>query len=98
MRRDRDHPVPVWLLIHESFPSLSPSSYIPAYSPNSSRSTLQISPIVAYVLTASKIYGDRKSTRLNSSHVAISYAVFCLKKKNNESNYVRQLIRQHRNC
>src|SRR5690625_6815035 len=27
------------------------------------------------------IDGDRKSTRLNSSHVAISYAVFCLKKK-----------------
>src|SRR5690625_6445895 len=28
------------------------------------------------------LYGsDRKSTRLNSSHVAISYAVFCLKKK-----------------
>src|SRR5437870_6006801 len=28
---------------------------------------------------------DRKSTRLNSSHVAISYAVFCLKKKNNRT-------------
>src|SRR5690625_6483289 len=27
---------------------------------------------------------DRKSTRLNSSHVAISYAVFCLKKKNRD--------------
>src|SRR5690606_41587652 len=27
---------------------------------------------------------DRKSTRLNSSHVKISYAVFCLKKKSNE--------------
>src|SRR2546426_8543720 len=26
-------------------------------------------------------YGDRKSTRLNSSHLVISYAVFCLKKK-----------------
>src|SRR5699024_12695640 len=26
--------------------------------------------------------GDRKSTRLNSSHVSISYAVFCLQKKN----------------
>src|SRR5699024_12440014 len=26
-------------------------------------------------------YADRKSTRLNSSHVSISYAVFCLKKK-----------------
>src|SRR5690554_7180827 len=30
--------------------------------------------------------GDRKSTRLNSSHVRISYAVFCLKKKKNENN------------
>src|SRR5437660_8048601 len=30
---------------------------------------------------ASKRHQDRKSTRLNSSHVAISYAVFCLKKK-----------------
>src|SRR5690606_40267283 len=31
--------------------------------------------------------GDRKSTRLNSSHVKISYAVFCLKKKkNNEAS------------
>src|SRR5690625_5353070 len=31
---------------------------------------------------AEGIIPDRKSTRLNSSHVAISYAVFCLKKKN----------------
>src|SRR5690625_5789264 len=30
--------------------------------------------------------GDRKSTRLNSSHVATSYAVFCLKKKNTNSS------------
>src|SRR5699024_12015935 len=30
------------------------------------------------------MYLDRKSTRLNSSHVSISYAVFCLKKKNNK--------------
>src|SRR5690554_7109169 len=29
---------------------------------------------------------DRKSTRLNSSHVRISYAVFCLKKKKNTKN------------
>src|SRR5439155_14146940 len=29
-----------------------------------------------------EFFADRKSTRLNSSHVAISYAVFCLKKKN----------------
>src|SRR5690625_7113994 len=30
---------------------------------------------------------DRKSTRLNSSHVAISYAVFCLKKKNKNKEH-----------
>src|SRR5436309_7248791 len=30
--------------------------------------------------------GDRKSTRLNSSHVKISYAVFCLKKKKKKKN------------
>src|SRR3989454_7704109 len=29
---------------------------------------------------------DRKSTRLNSSHLVISYAVFCLKKKNNNND------------
>src|SRR5207253_3792446 len=31
--------------------------------------------------------GDRKSTRLNSSHVANSYAVFCVKKKNNKTTH-----------
>src|SRR5690625_6418658 len=31
---------------------------------------------------------DRKSTRLNSSHVAISYAVFCLKKKKTKENTI----------
>src|SRR3989442_7737282 len=33
--------------------------------------------------------GDRKSTRLNSSHVRISYAVFCLKKKKKECTSAR---------
>src|SRR5690554_7096673 len=32
-----------------------------------------------------ELAGDRKSTRLNSSHVRISYAVFCLKKKKNRN-------------
>src|SRR2546430_13628013 len=36
--------------------------------------------------------GDRKSTRLNSSHSQISYAVFCLKKKKNNSQ-LRMLTR-----
>src|SRR3712207_7577295 len=34
---------------------------------------------------AARRRGDRKSTRLNSSHANISYAVFCLKKKNTQS-------------
>src|SRR2546422_6114177 len=34
--------------------------------------------------------GDRKSTRLNSSHGYISYAVFCLKKKKNSEQNVHQ--------
>src|SRR5437868_7363317 len=38
-------------------------------------------PAYAQVDRAKQIGGDRKSTRLNSSHVSISYAVFCLKKK-----------------
>src|SRR5256885_9209932 len=35
-------------------------------------------------------HGDRKSTRLNSSHLVISYAVFCLKKKNNITTTIRE--------
>src|SRR5699024_1453124 len=40
-------------------------------------------------------YRDRKSTRLNSSHVSISYAVFCLKKKNKnkKKKHMKQITR-----
>src|SRR5207253_9691798 len=40
---------------------------------------------LSFIVNQSQDAGDRKSTRLNSSHVAISYAVFCLKKKNSPS-------------
>src|SRR5690348_17787971 len=39
--------------------------------------------------------GDRKSTRLNSSHPSISYAVFCLKKKKKKKIACTVLPRQH---
>src|SRR5436190_10109133 len=42
------------------------------------------------------IHEDRKSTRLNSSHTVISYAVFCLKKKNSRTikyKYVLQTVK-----
>src|SRR5690625_6639291 len=47
----------------------------------------QPSFFVKFDLIASR---DRKSTRLNSSHVAISYAVFCLKEKNNNTMIQKQ--------
>src|SRR5690349_22192626 len=44
--------------------------------------------VLAFALAAAigAYLRDRKSTRLNSSHVEISYAVFCLKKKKNKRN------------
>src|SRR5690554_7576511 len=45
--------------------------------------SIVIALIFINLLTQFIVYcSDRKSTRLNSSHVRISYAVFCLKKKN----------------
>src|SRR5690242_20785599 len=41
------------------------------------------------------IYVDRKSTRLNSSHMSISYAVFCLKKKKKKKK--KQYTENHNN-
>src|SRR5205807_9314687 len=62
-----------------------------AGAPNSSAPTTELTTLPASssrshgapVFAGSSIIvtGDRKSTRLNSSHLVISYAVFCLKKK-----------------
>src|SRR2546427_3674508 len=52
-----------------------------SFSADGSRGTLLIRP------TGSSSPIDRKSTRLNSSHSQISYAVFCLKKKKNIKTY-----------
>src|SRR2546430_11743270 len=43
--------------------------------------------VTAAGLRESHVHEDRKSTRLNSSHSQISYAVFCLKKKQRASRY-----------
>src|SRR5690554_7332564 len=42
--------------------------------------------VIAFSCLLMFFVGDRKSTRLNSSHVRISYAVFCLKKKKNRKS------------
>src|SRR3712207_6276109 len=55
----------------------------PAHGGEVSASTLIIATGVEY--RTLDVPGDRKSTRLNSSHANISYAVFCLKKKKNNN-------------
>src|SRR2546426_6036489 len=46
----------------------------------------QIQQLTIDRVTFAPIMEDRKSTRLNSSHLVISYAVFCLKKKKNNTH------------
>src|SRR5437588_6048863 len=44
---------------------------------------------IKVVTNRTRGYADRKSTRLNSSHTVISYAVFCLKKKKKKRTYTK---------
>src|SRR3712207_6902686 len=57
-------------------------------NPSSAGVDFRVRPIAVYLEPVDEI--DRKSTRLNSSHANISYAVFCLKKKNKRSCSARQ--------
>src|SRR3989454_4404537 len=49
--------------------------------------------VPAYPLESVYDPTDRKSTRLNSSHLVISYAVFCLKKKKQQRKHIPQFER-----
>src|SRR5699024_12291236 len=60
-------------------------------SPGENLATAIMVFILGFVALFVYIYTiDRKSTRLNSSHVSISYAVFCLKKKTYQNTYAKQ--------
>src|SRR3712207_8940647 len=65
---------------------------------DSGHSHIDKPPTISYQLSAWNDGGeprrvrDRKSTRLNSSHANISYAVFCLKKKKTFSYYSTQYV------
>src|SRR2546426_5785861 len=50
----------------------------------------EVGKALASTLDLQKILQDRKSTRLNSSHLVISYAVFCLKKKKRQNSKIDQ--------
>src|SRR3712207_7803267 len=56
------------------------------------RATLNAAGIMDTVITDPARAVDRKSTRLNSSHANISYAVFCLKKKKKKNTHTLQLV------
>src|SRR5256885_12302404 len=51
-----------------------------------------IARINLWISVPALFLADRKSTRLNSSHLVISYAVFCLKKKNHHNTTHRSAI------
>src|SRR5256885_4728660 len=53
----------------------------PAYALRPSSYAISFAPSLSTHRQSARLVQDRKSTRLNSSHLVISYAVFCLKKK-----------------
>src|SRR5690349_23508458 len=59
------------------------------------RSSICASCVPAGASTPAIARRDRKSTRLNSSHVEISYAVFCLKKKKEYADDIHVFIQTH---
>src|SRR5438132_4495964 len=68
------------------------SSDLPGRDPSPSRCAT--AAVLAPAASLSQAGRDRKSTRLNSSHTVISYAVFCLKKKKNDKkNSIREIKR-----
>src|SRR2546426_5122092 len=57
------------------------------------KAILELEPLLVTVEVIDRLQ-DRKSTRLNSSHLVISYAVFCLKKKKRNGERFRILLLQ----
>src|SRR5438552_12913152 len=72
-----------WIVVHDR---RVPKRYLRKYVGSDWKAAKRAASIIrerlaANDLTFLHLHGDRKSTRLNSSHQIISYAVFCLKKK-----------------
>src|SRR5699024_12277158 len=77
----RRRPRPRAALLQEAGGMSALGVYLPGTSPmHRAPAGAKISALVVLVVAMSVLVRDRKSTRLNSSHVSISYAVFCLKK------------------
>src|SRR3712207_7064156 len=83
------------LSLHDALPISSRQFAELGYDRTTLRSVAQAAGVDAALVA--RFYGtkqqDRKSTRLNSSHANISYAVFCLKKKKTIDNLSRRRVR-----
>src|SRR2546429_3873244 len=80
------------LSLHDALPICRPRE------PRAARTCSPTGPTTSSSAPAARCRSDRKSTRLNSSHGYISYAVFCLKKKkkkHSESLHVRDQRNTH---
>src|SRR5256885_4097860 len=72
--------------LHADAGGRRPSSHVPKRIRHATRSEQHGAlPVFSRGVAQGRCAGDRKSTRLNSSHLVISYAVFCLKKKKESS-------------
>src|SRR5438552_5096532 len=68
-----------------SAPLKTPAVYMTVFAAGEASSSAGVPYTVTVPGVLDRVRKDRKSTRLNSSHQIISYAVFCLKKKNNHN-------------
>src|SRR3712207_9578073 len=70
------------LSLHDALPiSTSPLETTASHTADQTSSSLRLASMTRHRAGSAATSEDRKSTRLNSSHANISYAVFCLKKK-----------------
>src|SRR5690348_18160137 len=95
MITDPETPAIYSLSLHDALPifrSAPPAAALPSHTAPSSVPSAGATPFAGAGVAVSAGPNavsagiDRKSTRLNSSHPTISYAVFCLKKKDNKIN------------
>src|SRR5258708_33841189 len=83
------------LSLHDALPIL-PFDYVWRTGANAATQFTTSTPIrLAGMQIPAATYTDRKSTRLNSSHQIISYAVFCLKKKKKRINKLQNHTHLH---
>src|SRR5256885_9305931 len=81
----------LWYCYRNPFNLLLTLLAVVSYATEDMKATVVIASMVL-LSTLLRFVQDRKSTRLNSSHLVISYAVFCLKKKKNTALQYARIV------